>query len=163
MIYSIHTELATLAGGIATTVSVCINPEFAYFSRFDPTTVTWLAGSAAADVLITVSLVWSLVGCPRLAQPEGKRMTVLLKMTRKTGVSSIDHIINRIILCQYSLWSASSVTHLPLQIFAVTVQTGMITACAATIDVTVALTVQVSIISVDPLQSKTTNIDLLEQ
>lgn len=52
----------TLVGGIATTISVTLIPEFARLQQFHGAVITWLASSAAGDVVITAALVWSLVG-----------------------------------------------------------------------------------------------------
>lgn len=51
----------TAVGGVATTVSVSIINEYARFHQFDGAVITWLGSSAAADVVITASLVYSLV------------------------------------------------------------------------------------------------------
>ncbi|KAF9448801.1 hypothetical protein P691DRAFT_729110 [Macrolepiota fuliginosa MF-IS2] len=69
--------ICALVGGIATTVSVTLIPEFARLQRFHGAVITWLASSAAGDVVITASLVWSLY-------------------RRKTGFKSTDDQISRI-------------------------------------------------------------------
>lgn len=51
-------------GGVATTVSITFMPEYQQllnFQQFDGAVITWLSSSAAADIIITVSLVISLV------------------------------------------------------------------------------------------------------
>jgi len=69
--------ICSFVGGVATTVAVSVAPEFARFQEFEWTIITWLVGSAVADVFITGSLVWSLYN-------------------RKTGVAGSDDIINKI-------------------------------------------------------------------
>jgi hypothetical protein len=51
-----------IAGGVAVTICVSILPEYAKFHIFEGAVITWLTSSAVADVIITASLVWSLVG-----------------------------------------------------------------------------------------------------
>lgn len=50
-----------IVGGIATSVSVALLNEYALFDKFHPAVLTWLGSSAAADVIITASLVYNLV------------------------------------------------------------------------------------------------------
>ncbi|KAG6381878.1 hypothetical protein JVT61DRAFT_493 [Boletus reticuloceps] len=95
--------ITSFAGGVATTVSVTIINEYAYFHQFDGAVITWLASSAAADVIITTSLVYSL-------------------LRQRTGYAATDDLINKIIR--------------------MTVQTGMITAVSATLDVTLFLVIR---------------------
>ncbi|KDR77613.1 hypothetical protein GALMADRAFT_245760 [Galerina marginata CBS 339.88] len=90
-------------GGVALTVSVSFIREWARFQQFEGAVITWLTASAAADLLITMALSWSLV-------------------KRKTGIKTTDDKVSRIIR--------------------LTVQTGLITAIFALVDVVVFLTVQ---------------------
>jgi len=59
--YFLCPETCLTAGGIALSVCVALEPEFARFHHFDPAIITWLAASALADLLITGTLAWSLV------------------------------------------------------------------------------------------------------
>ncbi|KAH7883158.1 hypothetical protein F5I97DRAFT_1902519 [Phlebopus sp. FC_14] len=95
--------VTSFIGGIATTVSVTIINEYSRLHQFDGAVITWLASSAAADIIITLSLVWSLYH-------------------KKTGFPATDDLINRLIR--------------------LTIQTGLITAVAATLDVTIFLAVK---------------------
>ncbi|KAH0829225.1 pyridoxal phosphate-dependent transferase [Lanmaoa asiatica] len=71
--------ITSFIGGIATTVAVLlIKLEYSRFAENDGAVITWLASSAAADVIITVSLVCSL-------------------SRKRTGFAATDDIINRII------------------------------------------------------------------
>ncbi|KAF8900289.1 hypothetical protein CPB84DRAFT_1779298 [Gymnopilus junonius] len=70
--------VSAFIGGIAVTVCVSFIREWANFRQFEGAVITWLAASAIADLLITVSLSWSLY-------------------TRKTGVKATDDKIARII------------------------------------------------------------------
>ncbi|KIK90928.1 hypothetical protein PAXRUDRAFT_831253 [Paxillus rubicundulus Ve08.2h10] len=65
-------------GGIATTVSVTIINEYARFHQFNGAVITWLASSAAGDIVITISLVLSL-------------------WRQRTGFAVTDDLINRLI------------------------------------------------------------------
>jgi len=66
-------------GGLAVSILAPIVRERAKLQRVLPALITWLAASASADLLITLSLSWSL-------------------FRRKTGVKSTDDQITRIIL-----------------------------------------------------------------
>ncbi|KAI9462091.1 hypothetical protein HD554DRAFT_1471906 [Boletus coccyginus] len=70
--------ITSFVGGIATSVSVALLNEYALFDKFHPAVLTWLGSSAAADVIITASLVYNL-------------------MRRRTGFAVTDHLINRVI------------------------------------------------------------------
>ncbi|KAI0787227.1 hypothetical protein BC629DRAFT_498007 [Irpex lacteus] len=89
-----------LCGGIGVAVAIHFIPAFADFLKFKAAVIIWLAFSAAADVLIAVSLVWYL-------------------RQHRTGFSGSDDAIDRIIR--------------------LTVQTGLITAVCATVDLIVFL------------------------
>lgn len=89
-----------LCGGVGVAVAIRFIPAFADFLKFKAAVIIWLAFSAAADVLIAVSLVWYL-------------------RQHKTGFSGSDDAIDRIIR--------------------LTVQTGLITAVCATVDLIVFL------------------------
>ncbi|KAI0030851.1 hypothetical protein K488DRAFT_87392 [Vararia minispora EC-137] len=65
-------------GGLGTGAAVLYVPEFQKFQSFKPITVIWLVGSAAADILITVVLVWYL-------------------RRQKSGYSWTDDVVDRII------------------------------------------------------------------
>ncbi|KAF8551025.1 hypothetical protein OG21DRAFT_1487316 [Imleria badia] len=95
--------ITSFVGGVATTVSVTIINDYARFHQFDGAVITWLASSAAADVVITASLVYSL-------------------WCQRTGFAATDDLINKVIR--------------------MTVQTGLITAVSATLDVTLFLVVK---------------------
>ncbi|KAJ7655968.1 hypothetical protein DFH06DRAFT_1473722 [Mycena polygramma] len=87
--------IISFGGGISVTTIVSLHPAFADFGSFHPEVITWLVSSAACDVVLTASLVYSL-------------------WTRKSQVKSTDTYINKIIR--------------------LTVQTGLITATAALLD-----------------------------
>jgi len=70
--------IVSFGGGISVTTIVTLHPPFADFPQFHPEVITWLVSSAACDVVLTSSLVYSL------------RM-------RKTSIVSTDPYINKII------------------------------------------------------------------
>ncbi|CAA7266093.1 unnamed protein product [Cyclocybe aegerita] len=65
-------------GGIALTVCVSYMREWSRFTQFEGAVITWLAAAAAADLLITGSLSWSL-------------------NRRRTGIKATDDKVSRII------------------------------------------------------------------
>ncbi|KAJ7032187.1 hypothetical protein C8F04DRAFT_1108098 [Mycena alexandri] len=70
--------VVSFGGGIATTTVVSLHPKLASFPDFHPEIITWLVASAACDVFLTVSLVYSL-------------------WIRKTHIKSTDSYINKVI------------------------------------------------------------------
>ncbi|KAJ7617117.1 hypothetical protein FB45DRAFT_222619 [Roridomyces roridus] len=70
--------LISLGGGASVTTIVTLHPDFSQFSQFHPEVITWLVSSAACDVMLTGSLVFSL-------------------WIRKGNVMSTDSYLNKII------------------------------------------------------------------
>ncbi|KAH9918729.1 uncharacterized protein BXZ73DRAFT_105126 [Epithele typhae] len=70
-------SLASLAGSVATFVSMTRTPAFDTFRQFETVVILWLVCGAVADILITMVSVWHL-------------------RSKKTGMSVTDNIINRI-------------------------------------------------------------------
>ncbi|KAF8494294.1 hypothetical protein JB92DRAFT_2996696 [Gautieria morchelliformis] len=75
--------LCALAGGIATPVCAAIFQEFSQIRQFDVAVVAWLAASAATDIVITASLVWSSLraGLPAT----GGTLNRLIRLAVQTG------------------------------------------------------------------------------
>ncbi|KAJ7140778.1 hypothetical protein C8R44DRAFT_974543 [Mycena epipterygia] len=93
-------SIISFGGGISVTTMVSLNPEYADFGKFHPFVITWLTSTAACDIILSVALILSLY-------------------TRKTGTSTTDRYLDRIIR--------------------LTVQTGSITAVTALVDLLVFL------------------------
>ncbi|KAJ7723288.1 hypothetical protein DFH07DRAFT_1005624 [Mycena maculata] len=70
--------IVSFGGGVAVTTIVTIHPDFADFGSFHPEVITWLVSTAACDVFLTGSLVYSL-------------------WVRKTSIVSTDSYLNKII------------------------------------------------------------------
>ncbi|KAI0771217.1 hypothetical protein BD413DRAFT_65351 [Trametes elegans] len=87
--------VAQFCGGLGTSIAIGMVPQFTHFQEFQVVVIIWLAFSAVADTLITISLVWHL-------------------RTHRTGMPVTDDIINKIIR--------------------LTMQTGLLTALCAIID-----------------------------
>ncbi|KAJ7811578.1 hypothetical protein B0H13DRAFT_2473783 [Mycena leptocephala] len=90
-------SIGSFAAGINMSIKVFLNPEFQEFGSFITAATVWLALSAVCDVVIAVGMTYALY-------------------TRKTGFSTVDGQINRIIR--------------------LTLETGSLTAIAALLDVT---------------------------
>jgi len=90
-------SIGSSAAGINMSVKVFLNPEFQEFGSFIAAATVWLALSAVCDVVIAVGMTYALY-------------------TRKTGFSTVDGQVNRIIR--------------------LTLETGSLTAIAALLDVT---------------------------
>ncbi|KAJ7136607.1 hypothetical protein C8R44DRAFT_360216 [Mycena epipterygia] len=88
-------SLISLGGGLSVTIMVSLHSAYADFASFHPFVITWLSSTAACDVILSGALIYSLY-------------------TRKSGVSTTDRYVDRII--------------------SLTVQTGSITAITALLD-----------------------------
>ncbi|KAJ7136602.1 hypothetical protein C8R44DRAFT_360156 [Mycena epipterygia] len=93
-------SLISLGGGLSVTIMVSLHSAYADFASFHPFVITWLSSTAACDVILSGALIYSLY-------------------TRKSGVSTTDRYVDRII--------------------SLTVQTGSITAITALLDLFVFL------------------------
>ncbi|KAJ7798965.1 hypothetical protein B0H14DRAFT_2617456 [Mycena olivaceomarginata] len=114
--------LVAFAGGLAMTTMVSLHPDFASFYRLRPAAITWLVSSAACDITLTVSLVFSL-------------------WTRKSNVMNVitestDSYVVKIF--QANVVSTDSYLN---KLIRLTVQTGVITATAALLDMILVLAV----------------------
>ncbi|KAJ7919670.1 hypothetical protein B0H13DRAFT_2656617 [Mycena leptocephala] len=87
------TSLISLAGGLSVTIIVTLHSNYADFPNFNPFVITWLAASAACDVILSAALIYSLY-------------------TRKSGVRSTDRYIDRIIRLTVQTGSITAVTAL---------------------------------------------------
>ncbi|KIJ39552.1 hypothetical protein M422DRAFT_174943, partial [Sphaerobolus stellatus SS14] len=105
--------ICSFGGATTTTISVSIIREFARFHQFDSGIIIWLASSSLADIIITSTLVWLLI-------------------SRKTGLSKTDDVVNNIIV--------------------LTIQTGAITALFALLDFVLFLAIPVKLDSVSLIE-----------
>ncbi len=132
-------------GGLGTSIAVGMIPEFVQFQRFEVIVIVWLAFSAVADCAITVALVWHLVSDVNsesasrqlnLRRSVSTRPASLPRTTSSTGSSGVS-------LTSHVDSPTPDRDH-PLA--AVTVQTGLITAVCALVDLILFLaTVRVTI------------------
>ncbi|KAG9312689.1 hypothetical protein JVU11DRAFT_7107 [Chiua virens] len=109
-------SVASFIGGIANAVLITIIREYVKFPKSEFASIIWLVASAVADILITGTLVLSL-------------------MRRRTGIRVTDQLVNRIIRCESFLTRQSRKVRTSLNIV-VTVQTGLVTAAFAILNVT---------------------------
>lgn len=89
-----------IVGGLGTAIAINWFPAFVQFQKFEVIVILWLAGSALADVMITISLVWNLVRvfCSKSRCVYADSDYVMyLQRKRQTGFPVTDDVINRII------------------------------------------------------------------
>ncbi|KAF5327782.1 hypothetical protein D9619_004755 [Psilocybe cf. subviscida] len=78
--------IVSLVGGIKITASVIMTQDYGHFSSFTPTVIVWLASSAAADLLITSGLTWSLRTRNFVGMKETEdKVTRIMRLTIQTG------------------------------------------------------------------------------
>ncbi|KAE9392854.1 hypothetical protein BT96DRAFT_979192 [Gymnopus androsaceus JB14] len=104
--------LTGLVGGLITTYEVGVTPYFVDFRDFKWSVIMWLVGECLGDIAITCVLVWHLT--------YSLLLTRMCSHKNKTGFEASDVLVDRIIR--------------------LTVQTGLITACCATLDIVFFLT-----------------------
>jgi len=73
-------------GGCALSIAVSILHEWAVFKRFEGAAITWLLGSAVADVLITISLCWSLHRWRTGVKATDDKVSKIVRLTMQTGL-----------------------------------------------------------------------------
>ncbi|KAJ7257555.1 hypothetical protein B0H12DRAFT_1232583 [Mycena haematopus] len=105
--------IASFAGGVWTATMIQILRQFAKKPLLHNSALLWFLAACVADILITISLVVTL-------------------SKKKTGFSATDSVLDKIIRSSFSLDSSLAGS---LTVFAVTIQTGMITALFSILDV----------------------------
>lgn len=73
-------------GGCALSIAVSILRDLAGFKRFQGAAITWLSASAAADLLITASLCWSLYRWKTGMQATDDKVSKIVRLTMQTGL-----------------------------------------------------------------------------
>jgi len=76
----------SLIGGSTLSIQVAFFREWAGFHRFDRAAIVWLAGSAAADVIITISLCWTLYRWKTGMKVTDDRVSKIVRLTVQTGL-----------------------------------------------------------------------------
>ncbi|KAK7462870.1 hypothetical protein VKT23_007449 [Stygiomarasmius scandens] len=77
--------ICSFIGGVANTIAVTIINEFAHLHQFDGSVITWLGASAITDILITVSLVWSLWKARSHVRATDDAVSRIIRLTVQTG------------------------------------------------------------------------------
>ncbi|KAJ7450499.1 hypothetical protein B0H11DRAFT_1657352, partial [Mycena galericulata] len=78
--------IVSLGGGIAVTTITVLRPRFAQFNEFHPEVITWLVSSAACDVFLTSSLVYSLwIRKTKLVSPDSY-LNKIIRLSVQTGL-----------------------------------------------------------------------------
>ncbi|KAI6042706.1 hypothetical protein EDC04DRAFT_2891793 [Pisolithus marmoratus] len=79
-------SLASLAGSLATTITISIGPSAFQISGLQADVAIWLAGAVVADTIMAASLVWHL-GRHKTAYPAlSSVINRIIRMTVQTGV-----------------------------------------------------------------------------
>ncbi|THV04677.1 hypothetical protein K435DRAFT_158247 [Dendrothele bispora CBS 962.96] len=78
-------SICSFIGGVANTIAVTIINEFAHLHQFDGSVITWLGASAITDILITVSLVWSLWKARSHVRATDDAVSRIIRLTVQTG------------------------------------------------------------------------------
>ncbi|KAJ3848174.1 hypothetical protein EV368DRAFT_76361 [Lentinula lateritia] len=76
---------SSTVGGLANTIAVTIINQYANLHQFDGSVITWLASSAVTDILITVSLVWSLWRKRTNVRATDDAISRIIRLTVQTG------------------------------------------------------------------------------
>ena len=146
MSFFLRREIYTLnfmtVGGLATTISSAIFPQFADLNRYDGAVIIWLGSSAAVDLVITISLVWSLVGYRRFMILIQEINSLETSIHAKRDIQpQIESLIGSFDV-GVSLWE--KIFRYISETFSDFIQTGGVTALSALLDLVVHLAVRVS-------------------
>ncbi|KDR77721.1 hypothetical protein GALMADRAFT_155508 [Galerina marginata CBS 339.88] len=76
----------SLIGGSTLSIQVSFFREWAGFKIFDRAVIVWLTGSAAADIIITVSLCWTLYRWKTGMKATDDRVSKIVRLTMQTGL-----------------------------------------------------------------------------
>ncbi|KAF8991976.1 hypothetical protein BDQ17DRAFT_1313121 [Cyathus striatus] len=74
-----------LAGGLWTSISITLIPQFARLQESDAAVITWLTSSAVADILITLSLSYSLIKRKTGIKTTDDKLSKIIRLTVHTG------------------------------------------------------------------------------
>jgi len=92
-----HSLNMVTGGGLALSVFTVLKPQYFHFIEYKNVIITWLTASAVADVLITITLTWTLVrGYVYFAL---NRSEISFQTKRKTGMKDTDDRVSKIIRC----------------------------------------------------------------
>ncbi|CAO1637479.1 unnamed protein product [Parajaminaea phylloscopi] len=105
---------ASLLSAIGTTIGVEIVLVFAEFQRFQVVVILWLACAALADMIITVSLVWTLQKSRTGFTATDDVITRLIRGTIQTGMATTVFAVTDLILFCASTTTLHLVFNLPL-------------------------------------------------
>ncbi|KAJ7362716.1 hypothetical protein DFH08DRAFT_950950 [Mycena albidolilacea] len=114
--------LVAFGGRLTMTTMVSLHPDFASFYRLRPAAITWLVSSATCDITLTVSLVFSV-------------------WTRKSNVMNVITESTDSYVVKISKANVVSTNNYLNKLIRLTVQTGVITATAALLDMILVLAV----------------------
>ncbi|EPQ32447.1 uncharacterized protein PFL1_00643 [Pseudozyma flocculosa PF-1] len=106
--------LISFLGGVGTTIAVAMYPKFADFQKFQVIVIIWLVGAAVTDVIITLSLVWTLNKARTGFAATDDIITKLIRTTLQTGMLTTFFATVDIILFLASSTSLHLVFNLPL-------------------------------------------------
>lgn len=105
-------------GGLAVAVAIRYVKLFADFYKFDQVGTIWLISTAVCDTAIAISLTWHLVSLTQRCRLSWELVLMEEQKRHKTGFSSTDDVLNRIIRRAYSVFSKRHFTdsfQLPFQ------------------------------------------------
>jgi len=77
--------ICALAGGIALSICVALVPQYVRFLEFKGAIITWLAASALADILITITLTWTLIKRKTGIKETDDKVAKIIRLTLHTG------------------------------------------------------------------------------
>ncbi|KAF5368836.1 hypothetical protein D9758_002892 [Tetrapyrgos nigripes] len=100
--------ICAFIGGLANTIAVTIINEFANLHQFDGSVITWLGASAITDILITISLVWSLWKAKTQVRATDDAISRIIRLTVQTGaitaVSAALDVILFLVFPDTTMW-----------------------------------------------------------
>ncbi|KAN0066480.1 hypothetical protein ACQY0O_000574 [Thecaphora frezii] len=104
----------SFCGALGTSIAVGMYPKFADFQKFQVIVIIWLVGAAVTDVIITMSLVWTLQKARTGFAATDDIITKLIRTTLQTGLLTTTFATVDIVLFLASSTSLHLVFNLPL-------------------------------------------------
>jgi hypothetical protein len=106
--------LLSFLGALGTTIGVVIVRKFAEFQKFESTVIIWLACTAAADVVVTISLITTLRRAKTGFTKTDDIITRLIRNTLQTGLLTSSFAVIDLILFLASTSTLHLIFNLPL-------------------------------------------------
>ncbi|KAJ7107823.1 hypothetical protein C8R44DRAFT_885221 [Mycena epipterygia] len=127
-------SLISLGGGLSVTIMVSLHSAYADFASFHPFVITWLSSTAACDVVLSGALIYSLISSKLYQTVYNANNSMFSILAKQVPARPTDTLTGSLVVRLFNIQPGPT-----LMAWAVTVQTGSITAITALLDLFVFL------------------------